>query len=142
VGRSAENGTVLDWAIERDDAASVHRLVGLGAKILKVDGGWTAPLHVASRAGRVQAVRALLELGADVDAREGDGVSGPTALHIACEMGFAETARALVEGGTDWTARDEEGRTPLKLAVRNGKAETAAVVEEAIRKEKKAAGGV
>jgi ankyrin repeat protein len=132
MNRSAENGTVLIWAAERNEVASIRRLVGLGAEIQK-DGGWTAPLHVASRAGRVKAVRALLELGADVDAREGDGDSDPTALHIACERGFAETARALVEGGADWTARDEEGRTPLKLAVRNGKAETAAVVEEAVK---------
>jgi ankyrin repeat protein len=129
--RSAENGTVLDWAIERDDVASIRRLVGLGAKLQK-DGRWTAPLHVASRAGREKAVRALLELGADVDAREGDVVSGSTALHMACEMGFAETARALVEGGADWTARDEEGHTPLELAVLHGKARTARIVEEAV----------
>ncbi len=138
--RSAENGTVLEWAIERDDVASIRRLVGLGAKIQK-EGRWTAPLHTASRAGRVKAVRALIELGADVDAREGDGVSGPTALHIACEMGFAETARALLEGGADAAARDEGGHTPLELAVRNGKAETAAVVQEAV-KTKEAAGDV
>jgi ankyrin repeat protein len=56
-------------------------------------------------------------------------------------MGFAETARALLEGDADWRARDEEGRTPLKLAVRNGKAETAAVVEKAV-KAKAAAGDV
>jgi ankyrin repeat protein len=141
-----EGTTALTLMIKRsDDDASIRRLVGLGAKIQK-DGWRTAPLHVASRAGRVKAVRALLELGADVDAREGstwegNEYSGPTALHIACEMGFAETARALVEGGADAAARDEEGRTPLGLAVRNGNTETAAVVEEAV-KAKAAAGGV
>jgi ankyrin repeat protein len=57
------------------------------------------------------------------------------------EPPFAETARALLEGGADWTARDEGGRTPLELAVLHGKAETAAVVEEAIEA-KVAAGGV
>jgi ankyrin repeat protein len=51
-------------------------------------------------------------------------------------MGFAETARALLEGGADAAARDEEGNTPLELAVLHGKAETAAVVEETIRKKK------
>jgi ankyrin repeat protein len=127
----SDERSVLDWAIERNDLASIHRLYDLGAKIQK--GNWgPAPLHVASRAGRVEAVRALLELGADVDAREGDGDSGPTALHIACEMGFAETARALVEGGADAAARDKGGNTPLELAVLHGNAETAAVVEEAV----------
>jgi ankyrin repeat protein len=138
--------SVLDWAIERDDVASIRRLVGLGATIRKVDGQYWTPLHMACIGGHTRAVRALLELGADVDATGGgsweeDGFSGHTALHIICERGFAETARALIERGADAAARDEDGNTPLELAVRNGNTETAAVVEEAV-KAKAAAGGV
>jgi uncharacterized protein len=136
-----EGNTALTLMIKRsDDADAIRRLVDLGAK-LQTAGWQKSPLHTACRAGRVRAVRALLKLGADVDAREGYGRSGPTALHIACERGFTETARALIEGGARMTMRDRDGFSPLELAVRHKKAETAAVVEEAV-KAKAAAGGV
>lgn len=49
-----------------------------------VDGdGWTA-LHIAADRGHAEAVRALLELRACVDARD---FNNDTALHIAASMG-------------------------------------------------------
>ena len=61
-------------------------------------GGWTA-LHEAAKAGHADAVRLLLEHGADPNAREaGDNTS---ALHWAAATGHLENVRALLEAGSD-----------------------------------------
>jgi len=60
--------------------------------------GWTA-LHVAAFAGRVDAVRLLLDAGADVNAR---GKDGRTPLAVALAEGQTALARVLQQaGGTE-----------------------------------------
>ena len=51
----------------------------------------------AAGKGQVDAVRALVELGADVQTQ---GQGGDTALHLAAEKGHGEVVRALVEVGS------------------------------------------
>jgi ankyrin repeat protein/uncharacterized glyoxalase superfamily protein PhnB len=59
---------------------------------------WTG-LHAAARNGHVDAVRLLLEHGANPNAREaGDNTF---ALHWAAAQGHLETVRALLDAGTD-----------------------------------------
>jgi len=70
------------------------------------------PLHVAVVAGRVEAVRALLAAGAELDActrafREG------TSLHLAVLCGRTDVAELLLAAGADVNALDEYGCTPL-----------------------------
>ncbi len=63
-------------------------------------------------------VRALLSLGADVAAAQGDGM---TALHWAAEHGRVDIAEVLVAAGAPVTATTRLGRyTPLHLAARRG----------------------
>jgi len=60
--------------------------------------GWTG-LHAAAKAGHAEAVRLLLEHGADPNAREEGDNTYP--LHWAAAHGHLETVRALVDAGGD-----------------------------------------
>jgi ankyrin repeat protein len=68
--------------------------------------------------GDRDAVRALLQQGADVNASQGDGM---TALHWAAQRGDAEMTAMLVYGGATVGAVTRIGHyTPLHLAARAG----------------------
>jgi ankyrin repeat protein len=77
---------------------------------------------MAARTGTANAVRALVEAGADMNAVETWG--GTTALMWAVSEGHAEAARMLIAAGADVNARSHyvaaangrgfEGRTPLQ----------------------------
>ena len=76
-----------------------------------------AALADAARRADWAAVRALLEEGADVDAREGDR---STALHWASYHDDREAADLLVRAGADVDAENDLGVTPLWAACENG----------------------
>ena len=71
----------------------------------------------AARHGDWAAVRTLLEEGADVDARQGDG---STALHWASYRDDREAAALLIRAGADVDAANDLGVTPLWAACENG----------------------
>ena len=77
------------------------------------------PLVDAAQRAEWGAVRALVEQGADVTARQGDGA---TALHWAAYWDDAEAAGLLIEAGADVDAANDLGVTPLWAAVENGRA--------------------
>ena len=60
--------------------------------------GWTG-LHSAAKHGQAEAVRLLLEHGADPNAREAGDNTGP--LHWAAAHAHLDTVRALVDAGAD-----------------------------------------
>ena len=72
----------------------------------------------AVRRGDAEAVRSLLDQGADVNAAPGDGM---TALHWAAERGHAEVAELLISASADVEAKTRIGSyTPLHLGSRGG----------------------
>jgi ankyrin repeat protein len=78
-----------------------------------------APLVKAVKAGDVQAVRALIKSGADVNVRAGDG---STPLLWAAHGSSVDIARALIGAGAAVDVANEYGITPLLQASRTGDA--------------------
>ena len=71
------------------------------------------PLMLASFRGDLLSVRRLLAAGADVNARDKDGV---TALMFASHGGHAAVVRELLRHGANVYARAKNGWTPKRAA--------------------------
>ncbi len=70
------------------------------------------PLHIVASWGDGEAIRSLVEAGADIDAR---GESGFTPLHCAAEQNHPEAASLLLALGARALNNDQD-ETPLELA--------------------------
>ena len=77
------------------------------------------PLVEAVKRADADAVRTLLDGGADASAPEADGT---TALHWAARLDSVELADLLIAGGADVSAANAFGVQPLWLAAVNGSA--------------------
>lgn len=95
--------------------ANISAIVEDGADVNYHDplmAGWT-PLHVAAGSGATGVVRALVGLGASVEATS---ENGGTPLHYAAFNDWNETVAALLELGASVDARNDFQQTPLHLA--------------------------
>ena len=77
------------------------------------------PLADAAQRADWSTVRALVEQGEDVTARQGDGA---TALHWIAYWDEIESADLLIRSGADVNAANDLGVTPLWAAAENGSA--------------------
>jgi ankyrin repeat protein len=68
------------------------------------------PIIYAARIGAQEALEALIEAGAEINAKDGDAA---TALHQAVENRQLKTMEWLIANGADVNAKDVWGRTPL-----------------------------
>lgn len=115
---------LLDAAI-RGDAVAIKVALAKGADANRryegadKDLAGMTPLMLAARDGTFDAVNALVDAGADVDARTATGV---TALMLAAGSSGQNTLEALLDAGADLNARTDTGETALLLAVRRGDA--------------------
>jgi ankyrin repeat protein/catechol 2,3-dioxygenase-like lactoylglutathione lyase family enzyme len=91
-------------ACEKGDVETARRLIAKEPSLVRAadpsrdHGRWTG-LHTAAQRDRVELLRALLELGADPNARE-EGDNTPP-LHWAAAGGNTECVRALLDAGVD-----------------------------------------
>jgi ankyrin repeat protein len=76
--------------------------------------GGLTPLLLAARQGRVDAARALLDAGADIDLVDPDR---HTPLIMALSNGHVDVAKLLIERGADVNMSDKVGQTALWAAV-------------------------
>ena len=91
-------------------------LAGLLAASLTGASAADQPLTDAARHADWDVVRALVQEGADVDARQGDGA---TALHWAAYWNEVELADLLIRAGADVNSANDLGVTPLWAAAEN-----------------------
>ena len=106
----------LHAAALENDRDRVIRLVEGGIEVDAHDRYGKTPLMVASAFGNVEAAKALLDLGADIEAR--DRERSAVAVHYAARAGHVgmAMARLLLARGADLDLRTTAGETALHVA--------------------------
>ena len=124
--------TSLYLAIRNDDSDIMNILIANDADVdIKHTrrGMEETALHYAAITGKTEAVKLLLEAGANINAKND---RGQTALHVALDIrdyGYRkyglskDTIELLLARGTDVNLKDKAGRTPLHLAVESAGAD-------------------
>mmetsp|Transcript_19113 Transcript_19113/g.30907 ORF Transcript_19113/g.30907 Transcript_19113/m.30907 type:complete len:257 (-) Transcript_19113:445-1215(-) len=117
----SEGQTPLMTAASWGHAASCRLLAKVsGTDIDRKDDGGDTALHEAARADELEALVALLDLGADVDPRN---KLGATPLIVASHAGHKAICKALIHAGAAVTgerSRMRGGYSPLHAAAANG----------------------
>ena len=130
-GRSEIAALLLEKGVELDIFSAcmagagerVAELMGLDRKLIQSysGDGWT-PLHLACFFGQPAIAEALIQRGADVQARSRNAMQNAP-LHAAAAGRNREAARILIEHGADVNAQQEGGWTALHAAAQNGDVE-------------------
>lgn len=130
-GKDARGFTALDWAARTGRTDAIAELVRAGADPdLRDSGpnGWTPLLHAVHK-NQLEAVRALLAVGADPNGR---GENGLTPLMLAAAQGEPEIVEELLRAGANPRLHGPIGWTALEQAVGNGNSK---VIEALLRKD-------
>ncbi|GMH36812.1 hypothetical protein BSKO_04685 [Bryopsis sp. KO-2023] len=144
------------------DSEKVKELLSKGADFRSTHEKFdSTPLNFAAQGGHVEAVKILIQEGANVDSKDNLGFTplldaafysrvdvievllesgadieartdkSSTALILAAQEGHLKVAKVLVEAGADVDAQTEEGSTALYLAAQEGHLEIAKVLFKA-----------
>lgn len=100
------------------ETGEILRLLEAGAEIDEPDTTGRAALHNAVWSGHLEAVKILIERGANIDVIRQTTVANLwTPLHFAAENDQSECAGLLIDAGANVNAKDQFGQTPLSLAL-------------------------
>ena len=125
-----DGASLVVYAAAGESLGILESLLQHGCEVNgSIGGGPTALHHAADRCETDDNIRALLDAGADVEARtdaehahwfwDGYAEYHLTPLHVAALEGSSvSTLHALVEGGADVNAQTANGRTALHIACR------------------------
>ena len=120
----AQGLTALDRAMNCNHQAIVSMMLSYEDELTEESLTGSTPLHRAAVLGLYEAVRALLDAGADAMAQD---LAGETALHKAVRQGHGDVVELLTPL-TDVNAISDEGMAPLHWAALTGAVETAQVL--------------
>lgn len=99
---------------EEDARQAVELLIEHGANVNQVTGvGGMTPLHMSARRGTTRIAEALLDAGADIEARD---KNGETPLRRAVNCGQERIICLLMSRDADPRSPDKAGRTPMDAA--------------------------
>ncbi len=114
VNAVSDSGTALTEAAANGKRETMLALLRAGANPnLGVAEGQSSPLHHAAAAGDVPALRVLIAAGANLEHRDGEGL---TPVAVAVRGGSLPTINALIQAGADINAV-MDGRSLLMQAV-------------------------
>ena len=122
--RAPYNQSALHLAAGAGHAGMISDLVcDLRVAVEGRDEMGATSLYTAACHGKVECVRALLNLGAEVDARDKCGRSALfQAVRWSGEAGL-EVMRELLHAGAEVRTSSDDGETPLHVACRHGRAD-------------------
>jgi len=105
--KNNKDQTALDIAMRENH----KEIVELLAKVTNI-----SSIHAAAQLGDLEKVKAFLEEGMDVNAKD---ENGQTSFHIAVSNNHKDIAELLIKQGADVNAKDKYNYTPLYYAMFN-----------------------
>ena len=125
----AQRNQLLNLAARHGQVEVMGVLVEAGASPTATDKRGRTPLMAAVQSRKPEAIRFLIDNGADVNAR--DQLQGTALVRAAGSFGDLESVQVLLSAGAEVNVQDKNGMTPLMWAARWGDAPRVLALVEA-----------